>query len=166
MEKNYYDGIVERWKSDLIVARARRMGFRPDEITDVQQQIIQEVAAFHFAPVKSNGATEATALVALIDNNLKMICRTMARYRVRLDRLREEPIPSPEFEDQEKLLDIRAAVAALPEREQRVCKALGEGYSKHEIAKLLHCGWHTVDRLIRRIRAHFEEIGLDGYLFA
>ena len=38
-----YEGLVERWKVDLISERARRMGFRPDEIPDVQQQIIMEV---------------------------------------------------------------------------------------------------------------------------
>ena len=166
MEENNYDGFVERWKADLIVSRARRMGFRPDEIPDVQQQIIMEVAAFRFVPAKSNGATQTTALVAMIDNKLKQICRTMVRYRLRLDRLREEPIPNPDFEDQQKIMDIHDAVAALPEREQLVCKALSEGCSKREIAKLLHCGWHTVDRLIRRIRAYFEDIGLGGYLFA
>ena len=164
MDTNNYEGFIEQWKADLIVARARRMGFRPDEISDVQQQIIFDVAAFCFDATKSK-ACEATALVGLIDNKLKQMCRTMKRYRLRLDRLREEPIPNPDFEDTQKLLDIRDAVAALSERERVVCKALSEGCSKREIAKTLHCGWHTVDRLMLRIREHFEEIGLDGYLF-
>jgi hypothetical protein len=34
MDRLDYDGIVDGWKVDLIVARARRMGFRRDEIDD------------------------------------------------------------------------------------------------------------------------------------
>lgn len=164
MEKLYYDGIVEPWKVELIVARAWRMGFRRDELPDVQQQLILEVVGFKYDPARSNGAKESTALQSVVDNHLKKMCRTTARYRARVDRLRDTPPPEAVFENHERTVDVRSAVAALSEREREVCRALSEGYSKQEIAKLLRCGWHTVDRLMRRIRAAFEELGLDGYL--
>ncbi len=41
--ENDYGELVEQWKVDLIVQRARRKGFRPDEIEDVQQDVIRAV---------------------------------------------------------------------------------------------------------------------------
>ncbi len=166
MDRCGYDGVVDAWKVELIVARARRMGFRRDEINDAQQGMILDVVAFRFDAAKSNGAKESTVLQALIDNQLKKMCRTTARYRARLERLKEEPLPESACPDQARGLDIQAAVASLSEPERAVCRALGEGCSKEEIARRLDCGWHKVDRLVRRIREHFEELGLDAYLAA
>jgi len=45
----------------LILDRARRKGFHPDELEDVQQDVIQAAMNFRFKPEKSNGArTRAT----------------------------------------------------------------------------------------------------------
>jgi RNA polymerase sigma factor (sigma-70 family) len=157
METVNYDGVVERWKVDLIAARARRMGFRADEIPDVQQQIILDVIAFRFDADKSNGARESTALQALIDNHLKNICRASARYQAHLEQLGGERPLESDFESEELAADIRAMMTTLTEREQDVCLALARGESKHEIAERLGCGWHTVDRLVQRIREHFAD---------
>ena len=164
METVNYDGVVERWKVDLIAARARRMGFRQDEIPDVQQQIILDVIAVRFDSERSNGAKESTALQALIDNQLKNICRASARYQTHLERLGAEQSLETDFEPEELAADVRETLASLSDREQDVCIALAKGESKHEIAGRLGCGWHTIDRLVRRIREHFAECGLDGYL--
>lgn len=165
METVSYDGLVERWKVDLIATRARRMGFRKDEFPDIQQQIILDVMAFRFDADKSNGAKESTALQALIDNHLKNICRASARYQAHLEQLGGERPFETDFESEELAADIRETLATLPDREQDVCLALARGSSKHEIAERLGCGWHTVDRLVHRIRERFTENGLDGYLF-
>ena len=141
------------------------MGFRPDEVPDIQQQIILDVMAFRFDADKSNGAKESTALQALIDNHLKNICRASARYQAHLEQLGGERPLESDFESEERATDIRAILATLSDREQDVCLALARGESKHEIAERLGCGWHTVDRLIHRIRERFAENGLDGYLF-
>jgi DNA-directed RNA polymerase specialized sigma24 family protein len=161
MEGLDYDGVVEPWKADLIVARARRMGFRPDEIHDVQQQMIMDVAEFRFDAAKSNGAKESTALQSLIDNQLKKICRANARYRAHLNRLGREVADGRSSPQADIVQDVRAAIATLPEHEQLVGRALAEGYSRPEIARKLGCGWHTVDRIVRRIRRSFEDRGLD-----
>lgn len=162
METVSYEGVVERWKVDLIVARAQQMGFRSDEMPDIQQQIVLEVLAFEFDA--SNGAKESTALQALIDNHLKKMCRTTARYQAHLKRLVDERTFETDFAAEERAVDFRAVLAELTEREREVCLALAEGAKKHEIARRLGCGWHTVDRLIARVRERFEDNGLDGYL--
>lgn len=160
-----YGSLMEPWKADLIVSRAKRMGFRCDEIEDVQQEIIIDVVRFRYEAAKSNGASEATALTALIDNRLKKFVRTQARYRARLELLRHEAAPEYEQAAHDELrIDVETVVASLPEKERRVCRALGSGLSRHEIARTLGCGWHTVDRIVRRIRKRFEECGLDAWV--
>jgi DNA-binding NarL/FixJ family response regulator len=161
MERLDYDGVVEPWKADLIAARARRMGFRQDEIPDVQQQMILDVAAFRFDAAKSNGAKESTALQSLIDNQLKKICRANARYRAHLNRLGREVADACSPPQSDIVHDVRAALAELPEREQFVGRALAEGYTRLEITRRLGCSWHAVDRIVRRIRRSFEDRGLD-----
>ena len=157
-----YGGLVEPWKVDLIIARAKGMGFRCDEIEDVQQELILDVMRFRYEKAKSNGAAETTALIALIDNRLKKLVRARARYRTHLERFRDAAERSWEpATDEERAIDINDVVASLAERERTVCRALAFGLTRNEIARMLGCGWHTVDRIIGRIRLRFEECGLD-----
>jgi len=164
MERLNYDGLVEQWKVDLIVGRAKCMGFRNDEIPDIQQEIILDVLEFRYDPTKSNGAKERTALQTLIDNRLRHIRRTTMREKAKVERIRDQIRQSCDDAEQQCALDVHDAVAALSPREQVVCRALAEGRSKHEIAKQMGWGWHTVDRLVRRIRDHFEKVGLVGWI--
>ncbi len=80
-----YRRLVEQWKVELNERRARKKGFRPDEVDDVLQDVLPVVVAFRFEPERSNGATETTALVAVIDKRLAHIRRGHAR------RLAERP---------------------------------------------------------------------------
>jgi len=162
MERLDYGGLVELWKLELIVNRAKRIGLQWNDIQDLQQGIIREVMGFSYKSAKSNGATEATALTALIDNYLKKLIRSEARYREHLGQFSCQvqrsynPVP-----DERLAMDVQDAVAALSKQECMVCQALSQGQSKSQIARTLGCGWHTVDRLIRRIRRRFEKLGLD-----
>jgi hypothetical protein len=90
MKRLDYNGQVEPWKVDLIISRAKRMGFRCDEIEDAQQTIIFDVMCFRFNTTKSNGATETTALIALIDNRLKSLLRSKTRYQAHIDNFMRE----------------------------------------------------------------------------
>lgn len=167
MRRLSYTPLVKPWKVNLVRSRARRMGFSSDELPDVLQELIPCVMAFRYNPAHANGATEATALKAIIDNRLKAICRANARYRLRLERLANEP--TPEQDDLTPLcrtLDVATAVALLPEREQTVCRALAAGKSCQGVARCVGCSWHAARRLIDRIRDHFRAHGLDGYLHA
>ncbi len=75
MFKNNYASVIEKWKVDLIVSRARRLGFRRQDLDDAQQQIVVELLSFEFDPTRSNGATEETAVTALIDHQLLSLRR-------------------------------------------------------------------------------------------
>ena len=170
MFKNDYGELIENWKAALIVSRAIRIGFRRHDLEDVQQQIVVAILDFEFDPAKSNGASEATAITALIDKQLKAIQRARARYSKRVvehtDESREKA--SMSLADRysagqvAQSLDVREAVADLPPPEQQICTALADGLSVNEIARALGVGWHTIRRQVCGIRGYFEFLGLDG----
>jgi len=170
-----YGTEVERWKVRLIVSRARRFGFAEHELPDVQQEVIQEVMSFEFDEARSNGATEVTALTAVIDHALKALRRSRARYEKRLGQLklalgvdddepqRARPIHFPE-DSASLVLDVRHALADLSPEEQSLCTALAGGSTIREIATRRGCSWCKVKRQVTRVRQRFEELGLDGWL--
>ena len=164
MEMPKYDGVIEQWKVDLITHRAKLLGFRAHELPDALQEAVLVVLEFEYDPNHANGATERTALVPIIDNRLRKMKRSATRYRAHLERLGQS---APEFSREEvdpRVLDVASVVADLTEREQAVCRGLADGLSKAQIARELGCGWHTVERIIRRLRQRFEELGLDGWV--
>jgi len=176
MHQNEYADTAERWKVALLVRRAKRMGFRRDELDDVQQTVVLKMADFKFDPEKANGASETTALTGMIDRQLRTMRRAKLRYRRRLDQMRAESGCAddqhatneelqPSYEEPTALVcDVREAVAGLGPRDRQLCTALAAGQSVDEIAKGLGCGWHTVQRRIARIREHFCRIGLDDWI--
>jgi hypothetical protein len=54
-------------KLNLIKSRARLLGFRRHDLEDAVQEVMLAVLEFEYAPEKSNGATETTALTTVID---------------------------------------------------------------------------------------------------
>lgn len=173
--QNEYGGLVERWKVEVILDRARKKGFRPDELDDVQQEIVPAVLAFRFDSRKSNGATERTAITGLVDRRLAFIQRTRARQLKNHERYMEsmgfksdtpfEEIPDNVSPDAVALaFDVREAVAALPAPEQAVCAALSRGDNRVGIAKTMGIKRSAVDCMIRRIREQFRADGLDAWV--
>lgn len=159
-----YDGLVEDWKIDLIFARAKLMGFRRGDMPDVLQEIVLELLKFRYDPDHADGAAEITAVTAVIDNHLRNMSRSAARYEGYLQR---KALSATEFSSEEvdlRSIDVANAVAGLSEREQMVCRELAEGLSKEQIAKRHGWGWHTVDQIVKAIREHFQEIGLEGWV--
>lgn len=57
--------------------------------------------------------------------------------------------------------EVRDVVAALSADERVVCAGLAAGQSISRIAHQLQCTWHTVRRIIDRLREHFIAIGLE-----
>lgn len=160
---NRYDGLVEPWKAQLLVSRARRMGFRRQELEDAQQEIILAVLTFRFDPAKS--VNESTPLTAMIDNQLKAIRRKARRYAARVttgDALALEATTPPHEPAASLRLDMLAAMATLSPKELAVCVGLIHGHSIHQIACRLHRGWHTIDRAVVSIRERFASLGLDA----
>ncbi|MCL2649233.1 MAG: hypothetical protein FWD61_19920 [Phycisphaerales bacterium] len=169
MYRNNYSPLLPQWKVDLIKRRARRLGFRRDDLDDLQQQIVPHLLSFTFDPANANGASEETALVTLIDNQLITIVRAQSSYRRHVKPLNqdddEETPPSAIYHESPDLtLDVQQAMAALSPRERTICTALSEGRPLSEIAQLLQCDWHTVQGNIQNIRAHFQNLDLEGWI--
>jgi len=167
MFRNVYDSAVEPWKVQLIARRARRKGFLGADLEDAQQEIILDVMAFQFDPEKSNGATEVTALTALIDRRLSTLRRTRQRYEKRFARPADEEalLNGNQYEDQGQLvIDVRGVLEDLSPSERLLCRALADGQSIRQIAKQRGCSWHTVQRQVANIRATFEAQGLSYWL--
>lgn len=171
MGANQYGTVLPRWKNDLIIARAKRMGLCGPELLEAQQELVLHVAAFQHEPARSNGASKETALTAVIDRQLKALCRSRSRYDRHQQCARDQRAVNTRGADARSnvdqhllALDVREAIARLTPREQQVCRLLGEGESVARIAEELGCGWHTVRRIIDRLRALFQGMGLDGWV--
>jgi len=173
MYHNTYGSALEHWKVRLIEKRARQMGFRGQDLDDTQQRVAIAVMAFQYDPARNGGATEKTALTALINRQLLAMLRSRKRYRNRLDILKPDlgvdkqtPEPSPlHHEDRIALLsDVRRALTDLSSEDRQLCAALGDGCSVAEIARRMDCGWHTINRRIARIRKRFQKLGLDAWI--
>ncbi|NQU22271.1 MAG: sigma-70 family RNA polymerase sigma factor [Candidatus Nealsonbacteria bacterium] len=167
MFANRYDNQIEPWKAQLVTLRARRYGLAGPDLDDAQQEIMLDVIAFRYDESRSNGATERTALTALIDRRLSTLRRSRRRYEERFhSSTNEQPIVAVEEpEDEQSLtMDVRRALEMLPAEDRQVCEALADGRSIREIAQQRACGWHTVRRQVARIRQRFEALGLDGWL--
>ncbi len=93
-------------------------------------RIVPHLAAFQFDAHRSNGAAPRTAVVAVIDQQLKAAARASERYRRRLERWRAAAVHQRIAATDEAValaLDVRQAVATLPPRERVVCEALSNG---------------------------------------
>ena len=172
---NAYGQLIEKWKADIIADRALKRGFRPDELDDVQQEIVPAVLAFRFDSQKSNGATERTAVTALVNRRLTFIQRGRARQLKHHERYMEliglkndkpfEEIAEDVHPDAVAMtFDVREAVAGLPAQEQAVCAALSRGDNRLGIAKAMGLTRSAVECLIRRIREQFHAGGLDAWV--
>ena len=164
MEMPNYDGIIEKWKVNLIIHRAKRCGFRPHEIPDALQEVVLVVLDFVYDPDHANGATERTALTTIIDHRLRKMKRTATRYHMHVERFGGQ---ANEFSSEgvdPRAVDVADAIADLPPREQQVCHGLADGLSVAQMARQMGCGWHTVDRIIRRLRQRFTRLGLEGWV--
>lgn len=172
MYSNTYEGIVDGWKADLIRERARRWGFRHEDLEDAEQEIILDVANFHFDAAKSNGAAERTALISVIDRRLCTLLRSKRRYQQHVaeamaevavddERLAASTNSGP---NGDLVIDTQEAVAALPDFERAICQSLALGYSLTEIATQLGCSRHAVRKTVTRIRQRFESLGLSDWV--
>ncbi|MGE3804091.1 MAG: hypothetical protein AB7K24_05385 [Gemmataceae bacterium] len=167
MDGNDYSGLVATWKIELLGQRAKRFRFREDELPDLQQEIVFDILSFQFDPAKSNGASEATALTAVIDRRLKTILRTKCRYQSRIERMQngqQGQLESRQAVQDQLSLDVHDVIACLPERQQFICMRLLEGHCLNHIVEELRCSWPTLKRLLVGVRRSFREQGLEGWL--
>ena len=168
MHKNGYQGAIKGWKNDLIISRARRTGLSGDQLLDAQQEVVLHAAAFEYDADRANGASEATALTAVIDHRLAKFRQTASRYEARQKRARRLYVrhenERSDLDQRLLAVDVRDAVSCLTPEEQRVCVLLSEGESIASIAESLQCHWRVVHRIIQTVREKFSELGLDGWV--
>ena len=121
---------------------------------------------FTFDPSKSNGASERTAITAVIDRQLRKIRRTRTRH---VDRLGcSEDLPTDLQDDYglagvhqaRHATDIGVAMRKLCPTARAICEQLSEGQSINEIANRMGVSWHTVNKHLATIRECFASVGL------
>ncbi len=164
MDMPDYNGIIEKWKVNLIIHRAKRCGFKPHEIPDALQEAVLVVLEFEYDPDHVSGATERTVLTTIIDNRLRKMKRTAARYHMHVERFGWQAKAFSTEKVDPRMVDVTSTVADLSPCEQEVCRGLADGLSVAQIATQMGCGWHTVDRIILGLRERFEELGLEGWV--
>ena len=160
MKRFNYDGLLKQWKVKLALNRARRMGFRDDELDDVIQELALTLMGVKYHETNANGASEKTVLTSIIDRQLFKMRRDRAcreRYEARVALSGDETYDN---EDIRRRLDVETVVGKLDGKQRQVCDLLSQGYPKSAIAEQLGCGWHAVDRIVRDIRGQFE---VDGF---
>ena len=162
--QNRYDGLLEPWKVQLIISRAKRLGFRRHDLEDVQQEVMLEVIAFRFDPAR--GTAESTPLTTLIDHRLKALRRKAARYAARITNAGDTVTLEEAclvYDDSTAIrLDVMAAMTRLTDEELAVCLRLIQGQSVRQIARQLKRGWHSVNRIIQGIQDRFGTMGLEA----
>jgi len=165
--------VIEKWKTDLILEIARRKGFQRDALEDAYQQLVLVVLEFKYDAAHGSGATERTALISLIENQLNMLLRSEGRRKNHVKKIQRvcgpskfEPFTSDEHIEHERTfelgIDVRSTVRRLTAQEQAVCQALSEGMPRCKIATDLRISRYEVERIIERVREQFVNVGLDS----
>lgn len=160
-------------KLELIKGRARIMGFRRHDLEDAVQEAVLAVLEFEYVPEKSNGATETTALITVIDRKLVSLKRANRRYAGLIERATDRL--SVEYqgcedgpfevdragEDSVANSELEEVIAQMDEEMQQVCRLMMEGMLTRSISRQLKMGWRRVDELVTAIRGRMEAVGLN-----
>ena len=167
-----YEGVIETWKAQLALYRIQAMRFPKHDWPDLMQELAILIMGFNYDPANSKGASERTALFAVINRHLFYLKRgrrrakeSFARYLGLLGVRDDGTFVGPgQYTEPESFLsmDVQETIQGLSEFDQQVAKGLANGLSRHEIAKKLDCDWKSVNKAIPRIKIHFEEHGFDA----
>ena len=172
MFTNSYGEVIEPWKVELIVRRARRWGIAGSDLDDAQQEIVLSLLDFVYDPENLSGASEVTAVTAVIDRRLAMIRRRETRHLRREERfraiavvvdevLRVTPNTVLDEDDRNLAIDLKSVIEDLSPRARRVCECLSEGRTINEVAGVLGIDWRVVRREIDAIRLHLHKAGIE-----
>ena len=173
VQGNDYGDLIASWKVGLIGQRARRLGFRNDEIRDLEQAIVLELLAVAYEP--EGPASERTFVIAVIDRQLKEILRSRYRDIRRVNRearsldadpMIAERLAAPHCRrDLDQLAcDVQAALMGLTPTERAVCVALSEGQRQADIARERGCSRAAVSKHVAQVAEKFHRWGLDAYV--
>lgn len=175
LRKNRYDGLIEQWKVGMITARAKRYGFREDEIPDLEQLVVPELLGADFDPELAGGAQETTFVIEVIDRQMKKVMRDRGRD-VRRANYEAESIDDPFALTERTLLrmsrterndlrvDLERAMAGLSPEEKEICEALMKGQTQAELSRERGRSKAAMSDAVRRLREKLRKWGLDAYL--
>jgi len=168
---NWYEGAFEAWKARLAISRIKALGFPKRDWPDLMQDLAVVILEFAYDPNHGNGASEQTALYSVINRHLlyRMRCRYSDRrgfeQYLRSLGIHEDgtyigPEPCSEM-DIALGMDVERVLPSLSEFDRAVANGLAAGMSKAALARKLGCEWNTIHKAMRRIREHFEEMGIN-----
>lgn len=155
-------------KLDLIRSRAKRFGLRRHDLEDAVQEVMLHLLEFTPDPDKTNGASESTILIAVIDRRLKHWLRTRQRYQDLVQRCGSmlsagaDESTTSDVEVRDTELDVASVLVDLPEFERQVGQMLSEGHTATSIARELGIGRRAVRDSVDVIRDRFASAGLGG----
>jgi hypothetical protein len=166
---NDYGDLLPGWKLILINQCALARGVPPDQLAEIQQELILVVLDYVHDPAL--GATEHTALNVVIDRQITMLQRGHARRLKRHERYcrqqglsAEEPeTPSP-LPAAELRMDVQACLQRLPALECQVCAGLANGEPRVAIARRLDLSRYELERIVERIHTAFQAAGLQEWV--
>ena len=175
MERNDYGDLIEKWKVELIRARARRFYFRDDELDDLEQMIVPQLIDVEFDADAADGASERTFVTTIIDRQLMKVKRDRGRD------VRRVNYESPHIEDEgalstedlmslgraekpELALDVEQALSDLTPSERAICLALKDGLSQADIARATGRSKAAICNEVQKLRERFSEWGFEDYL--
>jgi len=175
VERNDYGGLIERWKVDLIRVRARRLYFRNDEIDDLEQIIVRELLKTDFKPDAAGGSSERTFVIAVIDRQLMKVKRDRRRDVRRVNQESRSLDDERVFTEKNFLslsrtdkhdvrLDVKEALLKLTPAQRAICRALGEGYTQAEIARMTGRSKAAVCAEVKKLAEKFRKWGLSDYV--
>jgi len=159
-----YVGGMKAWQIKLAIARITRFGVPPNAWEDTMQELAMVIQQFRFDPDKAHAASEETILCRLLDNRIRMLARANARRLALLERfgqMAQNIEDTHTGEDDAVAAEVRQVVSQLSSLEQKVCRALMEGVSIYEVARLTGKHYTVIRRHVDRIRQVFTDKGFD-----
>lgn len=166
-----YNGLIEDWKLELIIDRAKRFGIPKHDWPDVQQSAVLDILKFEYDAGKNNTAKENTILTAIIDHKIISLIRKESLHQKTF----EEYLERKGYwnTDQECFCyavqygfreDLQHALMQLDDQQRFVCLGLIDGLSMRKIAQKLKCRQSAIKQIIDSIRDIFEQLGVNEWL--
>lgn len=163
---NTYGDLLPAWKHKLIIQRALARGVPPEDLAEVQQEVILAVLGYQHDP--SKGASEKSVLYVVIDRQISLFQRTHARriglqerYRAEQEASNSDSVTTNGQAARDLREDLHAVISTLPPTERQICTGLADGAPVSALVNRLGISRYEMDRLVGRIRDRFRAAGLD-----
>jgi len=161
MRVSDYDGVVEAWKVELALRRAKRKGFRRHDLEDAMQMLVLVMLDFKYDPARANGLSEKQALSGLIDRRLIDAVRNNRRHDCQVSDENIDKKVDPRSNSHEIRAELSEAITKFDSVDRTIYEGLGNGLTIQELAEQMNCGWHTIMRRVENIRDILRERGLE-----